>query len=66
MVGANGCEWNANICENAAHFGYLNILKWAKDNGCKWNVDACILATKNVYNHSTIKWIADNKVFYKN
>ena len=32
---ANGCEWDANVCAQAAEGGHLEVLKWAHLNGCK-------------------------------
>jgi hypothetical protein len=31
----NGCEWNADVCANAALNGHLEVLKWARENGCE-------------------------------
>jgi hypothetical protein len=33
-----------NICENAAAFGQLAVLQWARANGCEWNAWTCIYA----------------------
>ena len=30
----NGCEWNADVCAEAARGDHLDVLKWAYENGC--------------------------------
>ena len=41
MLRANGCPWDATTCSIAAHWGHLEVLKWAHMNGCPWNKDTC-------------------------
>ena len=46
-------------CACAAEYGYLNILKWARENGCEWNSDTCTYAAKNGH-LETLKWAREN------
>jgi hypothetical protein len=31
---ANGCDWDARTCSEAARLGHLAVVEWARANGC--------------------------------
>jgi hypothetical protein len=35
----NGCEWNADVCDEAENAGNLECLRYAYENGCPWPVE---------------------------
>jgi hypothetical protein len=41
---ANGCDWNAATCSEAAEGGHLEVLQWLRANGCDWHRGACLRA----------------------
>jgi hypothetical protein len=41
---ANGCDWSANTCSEAAEGGHLVLLQWARANGCEWDARTCSAA----------------------
>jgi hypothetical protein len=44
-----GCSWNVDVstCAQAALFGHLNVLQWARANGCPWDENTCSEAASN-------------------
>jgi hypothetical protein len=55
----NGCNWDSQICFNAAQGGHLEVLKWARENGCDWNSSTCSNAAQGGY-LEILKWAREN------
>ena len=55
----SGCEWNEMVCEEAAGFGELELLKWAREQGCPWDFHTveCAVIGGNL---GTVQWICGN------
>ncbi len=58
LIGNNKKNKN-KICELAAGYGFLNILKWARENGCYWNSSICYYAAENGH-LEVLKWAKEN------
>ena len=47
------------ICEIAAEYGHLEVLKWARQNGCPWDEMTCSFAADGGY-LEVLKWAREN------
>ncbi|KAL6057540.1 hypothetical protein QOT17_015386 [Balamuthia mandrillaris] len=51
------CPWNAQVCNEAARYGYWKVLRWALAKGCSLDKDrVLLLATKNGQLR-TLQWL---------
>lgn len=48
-----------SICEHAAIFGQIRIIKWARANGCPWDEDTCTIAADSGH-LKTLQWLRAN------
>ena len=57
----NGCEWNADVCAEAARGGHIDVLKWAHRNGCPADerVGECAAETGKL---EMLLWVLENKL----
>jgi hypothetical protein len=47
------------ICDEIARYGYLEVLKWARENGCEWDSYTCHNAAENGH-LEVLKWAREN------
>ena len=52
-----------NILQNAALYGHLEILKWARENGCEWDQQVCSYAA-SIGHFEILKWARENGCKY--
>jgi hypothetical protein len=48
-----------SLCNVAAKFGKLEVLKWARENGCEWSWRTCSEAAENGH-LDVLKWTQEN------
>ena len=49
------------ICEIAAEYGHLEVLKWARENGCPWDILTCTYAAAKGGHLEVLKWARENR-----
>ena len=49
----------SKMCQIAAGYGHLEVLKWAWENGCEWNERTCMHAAMNGH-LEMLKWAREN------
>ena len=49
------CPWDETVCEDAAEFGHLELLRWARTRKCKWD-DRTTLACAYGGHLDILKW----------
>lgn len=41
------CQWNSEVCAEAAKHGHFECLQYARENGCAWDRRVCINAARS-------------------
>ncbi len=54
-----GCSLAKECCEQAALYGHLEVLKWARANGCEWDALTCASAAHGGH-LEVLKWARAN------
>ena len=44
-------------CYNAAEYGWLEVLKWARINGCPWDKHTCYWVAEARGHLEVVKWV---------
>ena len=44
-----------DFCPSAVGYGYLDLLKWARENACRWDEYTCVNAAEGGY-LEILKW----------
>ena len=51
--------WDRDMCSGATHYGYLEVLQWARANGCPWDEETCACAAYNGH-LEMLQWLRAN------
>jgi len=60
------CPLNADICLDAAFFGHLHVLRWARAQGCSWSYWYCFRAAaqqagRSPRHEKILRWIGEQR-----